>query len=519
MTTSAGNATGGQVRLSPSHDVGHASYRDAEGRNWTRTSGGVSLVDETAGHSRYQTSFGTSLDSNAMTSIGRSVYRSEGDTRRQSASQFYGETETNLSRLSDMLSRMDSEDAQVLSERGAALSQSAADYGSFLDTKLDTLRAGRSMSLSFNEFEGKGANVSEAKTARLNANMGYGKGQSTGGTNPKGKSKGGPGGPLGYSGGFGTQGEMIKRGENRTEQGFRVDSSGGVNSDQSTADNSSFDQGQQYRDELRGFVRDAESILEREQHQEGLSLARETASDFRRGEEAREQAESYYTEASRYTTSTDERSGRGGAINANEVAAFETYLVDHLSAVNGRPVSMREAQEYWVGLTPSDMGRAEQRELQTGFFETRLRAEAFQSPDGYENPEGGSYRDLGSFSRHEDQRLEFENRTVSQATEFDARTGEVSRPYSQTVEDRYANTLQQQSDIRNFVAATSDDLAIQTAQTNGEAHVQKYGLESFVEHSGGEDNARIILGDSRYEELVLQEAEKQSEDRKIRSAK
>ncbi|MEM9573559.1 MAG: conjugal transfer protein TraG N-terminal domain-containing protein, partial [Pseudomonadota bacterium] len=140
LTTSAGNATGGQIRLSPSYDVGHASYRDAEGRNWTRTSGGVSLVDETAGHSRYQTNFGSSLDSNAMTSIGRSVYRSEGDTRRQSASKFYGETETDLSRLTEMLSRMDSEDAQVLSERGAALTQSAADYGSYQDSRLDSMR-------------------------------------------------------------------------------------------------------------------------------------------------------------------------------------------------------------------------------------------------------------------------------------------------------------------------------------------------------------------------------------------
>ncbi|MEL7096850.1 MAG: conjugal transfer protein TraG N-terminal domain-containing protein [Pseudomonadota bacterium] len=519
MTTSAGNATGGQVRLSPSHDVGHASYRDAEGRNWTRTSGGVSLVDETAGHSRYQTSFGTSLDSSAMTSIGRSVYRSEGDTRRQSASQFYGETETNLSRLSDMLSRMKSEDAQVLSERGAALSQSAADYGSYQDTKLDALRTGKSMSLSLNEFEGKSSGITESKVARMSANLNFGGGQPSSGAGGKGVSKKGGRGMGGPNAGIGTQGEMFKRADTRADQGFRIDNSGGLNADQSTADNSSFDQGQQYRDELRGFVRDAESVLEREQHQEGLSLARETTSDFRRGEEAREQAESYYTQALRYTASTDERSSRGGAINANEVAAFETYLVDHLSAVNGRPVSMREAQEYWVGLTPSDMGRAEQRELQTGFFETRLRAEAFSSPLGYENPRDGEYRGLESYSSNQDQRFSFESRTNAQTAEFESRTGEISQPYSPVVEDRYESTLQQRSEIRNYVASSSDEIAHQTAAANGEAHVQTYGLESFVERSGGEDNARIVLGDGRYEELVRQQSEKENEDKTIRSSK
>ena len=513
MTTSAGNATGGQVRISPSYDGGHATYRDSEGRNWTRTSGGVSLVDETAGHSRYQTSFGTSLDSNALTSIGKSVYRSEGDTRRQSASKFYGETETNLSRLSDMLSRMDSEDAQVLSERGAALSQTAADYGSYQDSRLDSMRAGRSMSMGLSEFQGKSALVGEGRAARWNANVGIG------GAPGRGKSaKGGRQAGVAQAG-VGTHGEFHKRSESRAEQGYRVDSSGGLNSDDSSSDNSSFDQGQQYRDELRGFVRDAESVLAREQHQEGLSLARETASDFRRGEEAREQAESYYTEASRYTASTDERSGRGGAINANEVAAFETYLVDHLTAVNGRPVSMREAQEYWVGLTPSDMGRAEQRELQTSFFETRLKAEAFQSPEGYTYPQASGYTGLGSFSSYDDQRLAHESRKLAQATEFNTRTDPMSAPYSPAVESRYAETLQQQSEIRNFVGTSSDEIAHQMAATNGEAHVQKYGLESFVERSGGEENARIILGDGRYEDLALQEAEKQSGERKIRSAK
>ena len=518
MTTSAGNATGGQVRLSPSHDVGHASYRDAEGRNWTRTSGGVSLVDETAGHSRYQTNFGTSLDSNAMTSIGRSVYRSEGDTRRQGASKFYGETESDLSRLTEMLSRMDSEDTQVLAERGAALSQSAADYGSYQDSRLDSMRAGRSMSMGLSEFEGKNGSVSEAKTARLNGSFGLGTGQPSGSGGKSGSRKSGRA-SGGRSAGFGTQGEMSKRAENRAEQGYRIDSSGGLNSDQSTSDNSSFDQGQQYRDELRGFVRDAESVMQRQQHQEGLSLAQETAADFRRGEEARVQAEIYYTEASRYTASTDDRFGRGGSINANEVAAFETFLVDHLSRTNGRPVSIREAQEYWVGLTGTDMGRAEQRGVQTGFFETRLRAQSFASPSGYVDPVGDGYSSVSEFSGGTAQRASFQANSAIRATAFATEAAPLSPPNSRSVDDRYAQTLTQRAEIRDYVAGSSDDVARQTAILNGEAHVQKYGLESYVEWQGGEEQARVVLGDVRYEELVREEADKLSEDRSVRSSK
>jgi len=518
MTTSAGNATGGQIRLSPSYDVGHASYRDTEGRNWTRTSGGVSLVDETAGHSRYQSSFGTSLDSNAMTSIGRSVYRSEGDTRRQSASKFYGETETDISRLTEMLSRMDSEDAQVLAERGAALSQSAADYGSYQDSRLDSMRAGRSMSLSMIETEGKSAAVTEANVARWSANAGVSSGgaRSSKGGRTAGKSARGIGGP---SIGVGTQGEMNKRAENRSERGFRADASGGLNADQTTSDNSSFDQGQQYRDELRGFVRDAESVMQRQQHQEGLSLAQETAADFRRGEEAREQAEVYFTEASRYTASTDDRFGRGGSINANEVAAFETFLVDHLSQTNGRSVSMREAQEYWVGLTATDMGRAEQREVQTGFFETRLRAQSFAGPDGYSDPVGDGYSTVSQFSGGNAQRATFETNSVDRSEAFEAKVAPLSPPSSGNVDERYGEALRQRAEIRDYVAGSGDDIARQTAITNGEAHIQKYGMESYLEWAGGEDNARVILGDARFEQMALEDAERQNADTKIRSAK
>lgn len=519
MTTSAGNATGGQIRLSPSHDVGHASYRDAEGRNWTRTSGGVSLVDETAGHSRYQSSFGSSLDSNAMTSIGRSVYRSEGDTRRQSASKFYGETETDISRLTGMLSRMDSEDAQVLAERGAALTQSAADYGSYQDSRLDSMRAGRSMSMSLSEFEGKGAGITESTVARMSANVGLGTGQPSGGSGGKGGPKRVSRGMGGRSAGIGTQGEMVKRGETRSDQGFRVDSTGGLNSDQSTSDNSSFDQGQQYRDELRGFVRDAESVMQRQQHQDGLSLAQETAADFRRGEEAREQAEIYYTEASRYTASTDDRFGRSGSINANEVAAFETFLVDHLSQTNGRPVSMREAQDYWVGLTATDMGRAEQRDVQTGFFETRLRAQSFDSPEGYSDPAGDGYSTLSQFSGGNAQRVSFETNSDDRSRAFETEAAPLSPPNSRSVDQRYGQTLSQRAEIRDYVAGSSDDVARETAILNGEAHVQKYGLDSYVEWQGGEEQARVVLGDDRYEELVREKSEKQNEARTIRSAK
>lgn len=519
MTTSAGNATGGQVRLSPSHDVGHASYRDAEGRNWTRTSGGVSLVDETAGHSRYQTNFGTSLDSNAMTSIGRSVYRSEGDTRRQSASKFYGETESDLSRLTEMLSRMESEDTQVLAERGAALTQSAADYGSYQDSRLDSMRAGRTMSMSLSEFEGKNASVTDSKSARWNAglNIGGNTGASPGrpGSGPRRTS----GGRGGLSGGVGTQGEMIKRAENRAEIGFRADSTGGLNADQNTSDNSSFDQGQQYRDELRGFVRDAESVMQRRQDQEGLSLAQETAADFRRGEEARKQAEIYYTEASRYTASTDDRFGRGGSINANEVAAFETFLVDHLSQTNGRPVSAREAQEYWVGLTGSDMGRAEQREMQTGFFETRLRAQSFSNPVGFVDPAGDGYSTVSDFSVPGAQRASFDLSAESRSTEFESRTGPMASPISSGVDERYRETLRQRAEIRDYVAGSGDDIARQTAITNGEAHIHKYGMESYLEWAGGEDNARVVFGDTRFEQLAAEDAERQEAGTRIRSAK
>lgn len=520
MTTSAGNATSGQVRLSPSHDVGHASYRDTEGRNWTRTSGGVSLVNETAGHSRYQTSFGSSLDSNTMTSIGRSVYRSEGDTRRQSASQFYGETQSDLSRLTEMLSRMESEDAQVLSERGAALTQSAADYGSYQDTRLDAMRAGRSMSASWNDYIGGSASVAEGKQANMNAGVHFGSG---GGGGPSSGSKGARGvkgrsGGAPVSGGVGANGTEYKRGENRSEQGYRVDGSGALSSDQSTTDNSSYDQGQQYRDELSGFVRDAESVMERQQFQEGLSLARETGADFRRGEEAREQAEAYYTEASRYTASTDDRLGRGGTINANEVAAFETFLVDHLSGVNGRPVSMREAQEYWVGLTGSDMGRAEQREVQAGFFETRLKAQPFADPVGYENPQSGGYRSIDTFAGAGAQRGAFDYAVADQASRFDS-GNDLRPPQSQAVEERYAQTLQHQTNVQRYVASTSDDLSRQTAITNGEAHIQKYGLESYIEWAGGEENARVVFGDDRFDGLVQEDAERAAADKTIRSAK
>ncbi|MEL7104050.1 MAG: conjugal transfer protein TraG N-terminal domain-containing protein, partial [Pseudomonadota bacterium] len=507
MTTSAGNATGGQVRLSPSHDVGHASYRDSEGRNWTRTAGGVSLVDETAGHSRYQSSFGSSLDSNAMTSIGRSVYRSEGDTRRQSASKFYGETETDISRLTEMLSRMDSEDAQVLAERGSALTQSAADYGSYQDSRLDSMRAGRSMSLSFGESEGKSASVTDARIARAQGGVNFGANAPMGGGPGKtGRRSPGPSGGVG--GRIGTQGEMLKRGENRSERSYRADASGSLSSDQSSADNSSFDQGQQYRDELRGFVRDAESVMQRQQHQEGLSLAQETAADFRRGEEAREQAEVYYTEASRYTASTDDRFGRGGSINANEVAAFETFLVDHLSQTNGRPVSMREAQEYWVGLTATDMGRAEQRDVQTGFFETRLRAQSFANPDSFVDPEGDDYSSVSQFSGASAQRATFDVNSANSAGTFETRATPIAPPVSASVNARYGETLNQRAEIRDYVAGSGDDVARQTAITNGEAHIQKYGMSSYLEWAGGEDNARVVFGDIRFEQLALEDAER-----------
>jgi len=520
MTSSAGNATAGQIRLSPSYDVGHASYRDPEGRNWTRTSGGVSLVDETAGHSRYQSGFATSLDSNAMTSIGRSVYRSEGDTRRESASKFYGETETDLSRLTDMLSRMDSQDAQVLSERGAALTQSAADYGSYQDSRLDALRAGRSMTLSLDEFQGRTASIAEGEQANINVGLRVGT-PSGGGSNSSPRPKNGrsQGGRLPVSGGLGTDGNSYKRGENRADQGYRVSESGSLNSDRSSTDSSSYDEGQQYRDELSGFVRDAESVMERQQHQEGLSLARETSADFRRGEEARQQAEAYYTEASTYTASADDRMGRGGSINANEVAAFETFLVSHLSNLNGRTVSTREAQEYWVDLSSSDMGRAEQRAVQSGFFESRLRPESFGAPNGFSQPEGRAYAPIGSFSGEAAQSDAFESAAFDRNIRFDERTTPVETPTSAAVDGRFTDMIGQQREVQEYVRGSGDDVAHQTAITNGEAHVQRYGLESYVEWAGGEENARAVMGDERFEELVRVEAEKAEEDRRLRSAR
>jgi conjugal transfer mating pair stabilization protein TraG len=524
MTSSAGNATAGQIRLSPSYDVGHASYRDPEGRNWTRTSGGVSLVDETAGHSRYQSGFATSLDSNAMTSIGRSVYRSEGDTRRESASKFYGETETDLSRLTDMLSRMDSQDAQVLSERGAALTQSAADYGSYQDSRLDALRAGRSMNMSLSEYEGRSASIKEGEIATLSGGVGLGSSNAGGGgqarRNHQQKGMNGRGGGrLPISGGFGTRGETYKRGEASADQGFKVEESGALSADRSTSDNSTYDEGQQYRDELSGFVRDAESVMERQQHQEGLSLARETSADFRRGEEARQQAEAYYTEASTYTASADDRMGRGGSINANEVAAFETFLVSHLSNLNGRTVSTREAQEYWVDLSSSDMGRAEQRAVQSGFFESRLRPESFGAPSGFSQPDGRAYAPIGSFSGKAAQSAAFESAAFDRNIRFDERTTPVETPTSAAVDGRFTDMIGQQREVQEYVRGSGDDVAHQTAITNGEAHVQRYGLESYVEWAGGEENARAVMGDERFEELARDEVERATEDRTLRSAR
>lgn len=519
MTSSAGNATSGQVRLSPSYDVGHSSYRDTAGRMWTHTSGGGSIVDETAGYSRYQTAFGTSLDSSAMTSIGRSVYRSEGDTRRDSASKFYGETETDLSRLTSMLSRMDSQDAQILSERGAALTESAADYGSYQDSRLDSLRAGRSMSMGLSEFEGKSASIREGDMAVLSGSVGLGGtgGGRRGPATPGQKQNGG--GRLPVNGGFGTRGEKFKRGENSAEQGYRVEETGTLSADHSTSDSSSYDQGQQWRDELSGFIRDTESVMERQQNQEGLSLAREMAADFRQGEEARQQAESYYTAATSYTASTDDRFGRSGSIKANEVAAFETFLVGSLSQSNGRPVSLREAQEYWVGLSANDMGRAEQKEVQIGFFESRLRAETFDAPLGYGDPSSARLDLVEVAPMTDTAELSFGRRAEAQALRFDTETTPMAAPRSAAVDERFSGVFEQQSDIAQYVSGSADDVALQTAITNGEAHIQRYGLQSYVDWIGGEDNARIVLGDDRYDLFADIEAEEADEDRTLRSAK
>lgn len=259
--------------------------------------------------------------------------------------------------------------------------------------------------------------------------------------------------------------------------------------------------------------------MERQQNQEGLSLARETAADFKSGEEAREQAEAYYTEASTYTASADDRFGRGGSINANEVAAFETFLVDHLSDLNGRRISTREAQQYWVGLTASDMGRAEQREVQLGFFESRLRAEPFPAPSGYYSPSGGGFVPMGDFSGPADQRASFAGLAESQMVDFSSNAPPLDEPRSAAVDARYANLVTRQSDVRDYVAGSADAISHQTAITNGEAHVQRYGLESYVEWAGGEENARIVLGDDRFDQLILEDAEKALEDRTLRSAK
>ncbi|MEO1405535.1 MAG: conjugal transfer protein TraG N-terminal domain-containing protein, partial [Pseudomonadota bacterium] len=518
MTSSAGNATAGQIRLSPSYDVGHSSYRDTAGRMWTHTSGGGSIVDETAGYSRYQTAFGTSLDSSAMTSIGRSVYRSEGDTRRDSASMFYGETETDLSRLTSMLSRMDSQDAQVLSERGAALTESAADYGSYQDSRLDSLRAGRSMYNSLSEFRGRSAAVTEGEQANMSVNFGVGTSQS-GARNPSKPGSGTRSGMSPVSGGIGTQGFSFKRGESRSEQGFRSESNGAMSADHSTSDSSSYDQGQQWRDELSGFIRDAESVMERQQNQEGVSLARETAADFRQGEEARQQAENYYTAATSYTASTDDRFGRSGSIKANEVAAFETFLVGSLSQSNGRPVSLREAQEYWVGLSANDMGRAEQKEMQIGFFESRLRAESFDAPVGYGDPSSARLDPLETAPTTDTAELSFSRRANEQASRFDTETIPVAAPRSAAVDERFGGVLEQQLDIAQYVSGSADDVALHTAITNGEAHIRRYGLQSYVDWVGGEDNARVVMGDDRFEQLVAEQAKKGSEDKTIRRAR
>jgi hypothetical protein len=269
---------------------------------------------------------------------------------------------------------------------------------------------------------------------------------------------------------------------------------------------------------LSGFIRDTESVMERQQNQEGLSLAREAAADFRRGEEAREQAETYYTAASSYTASADDRLGRAGSINANEVSAFETFLVEHLSVQNGRRVSTREAQEYWVGLTSTDMGRAEQRAVQTGFFESRLHAESFADPSGYEQPNGAGYAPLSFYTGRDGQGGEFERSTAEHAARFDAEPP-IEGPHSIAVEDRYSEVVRRQGDVRDIVESSADDVAHRTAITNGEAHIQRYGLESYVEWVGGEDNARIVLGDARFNQFALEEAEKATEDQTLRSAK
>ena len=321
------------------------------------------------------------------------------------------------------------------------------------------------------------------------------------------------------SGGVGTQGFSFKRGESRSEQGFRTESTGAMSADHITSDSSSYDQGQQWRDELSGFIRDAESVMERQQNQEGLSLARETAADFRRGEEARQQAEIYYTSATSYTASTDDRFGRAGSIKANEVAAFETFLVGSLSQSNGRPVSLREAQEYWVGLSANDMGRAEQKEMKIGFFESRLRAGTFEAPVGYNEPSGAGFETTKVEPGFETQGSSFAGRADEQALRFDAGTTPMAAPRSEAVDERFGRVLEQQNDITQYVSGSSDDVALQTAITNGEAHVQRYGLQSYVDWVGGEENARIVMGDDRFEQLVTEQATKDSEDKTIRRAR
>ncbi|MEL6826769.1 MAG: hypothetical protein AAFN91_11025, partial [Pseudomonadota bacterium] len=92
-------------------------------------------------------------------------------------------------------------------------------------------------------------------------------------------------------------------------------------------------------------------------------------------------------------------------------------------------------------------------------------------------------------------------------------------PVSASVNARYGETLSQSAEIRDYVAGAGDDIARETAIANGEAHIQKYGMSSYLEWAGGEDNARVVFGDTRFEQLALEDAEKQNADRTIRSAK
>ena len=44
-------------------------------------------------------------------------------------------------------------------------------------------------------------------------------------------------------------------------------------------------------------------------------------------------------------------------------------------------------------------------------------------------------------------------------------------------------------------------------------------MESYLEWAGGEDNARVVFGDARFEELSLEDSERQSSEKRLRSAK